>query len=65
MHQSISFRQFLWIKRVAGIEHGNLNDFTYANPFPVLTKGLDVLKVRTLARNCTSASSIPAPANFK
>jgi hypothetical protein len=59
MHQSISFRQFLSIKCVAGIGHGNLNDFTYANVFPVLAKGLDVLKLRTSARNGTSASKFP------
>jgi hypothetical protein len=57
--QSISFRQFLSIKGVAGIGHANLNDFTYANAFPVLGKGLDVLKLTTSARNGTNASKFP------
>jgi len=35
------------------------NDFTYANAFPVLAKGLDVLKLRTSAKHVTSAFKFP------
>jgi hypothetical protein len=51
MHQSISL-----IKRVAGMGQGNHHDFPYANTYPVLAKGLQVLKLGTSARSSTDAA---------